>query len=118
MALTRVVYPESRMGLGPGDLLGGYLAGNMPVAQLWFWLLIAALVSPGARLQNTVGGLAAGTEFGGVAVGCEGMVVRPGRLLVSLSAGRRFTRWNRGSAGPPADSGGYGLVMVCAGLMA
>jgi SnoaL-like domain len=61
---------------------------------------------------------AAGTEFGGVAVGSEGMVVRPGRLLVSLSAGRRITRWNRGSAGPPADSGGYGLVMVCGGLMA
>jgi hypothetical protein len=41
-----------------------------------------------------------------------------GDPLVSLSAGRRITGWNRGSAGPPADSGSYGLVMVCAGLMA
>ena len=81
--------------------------GNMPVAQLWFRLLIASLVSPGAGLQTPWRGWLLGPNSGWCAWLC-GHGRPAGVALISVSAGRRIT-------GGTADPAASRLVVVVMG---
>ena len=58
---------------------------------------------------------------GGASMGWRGSGFESPQLHPQLHAKAGWAadhRMEPGSAGPPADSGGYGLVMACTGLMA